>query len=117
MFYKLIHYQVTIKHEKKSEKKKKNFVVFCHTSTRISHRHTCVPSLPDLPPISFPTPPFSLSQSPCLSSLSHKQIPTGYLFYTWYYKFLYYSLHTSPPCSPPTMSIGLFSMSVSPLPP
>ena len=26
-----------------------NFVVFCHTSTRISHRYTHVPSLPSLP--------------------------------------------------------------------
>ena len=48
-----------------------NFVVFCHTSTRISHRYTHVPFLPDLPPVSRPTPPFSLSQRPCLSSLSH----------------------------------------------
>jgi len=48
-----------------------NFVVSCHTSTRISHRYTNVPSLLDLPPISLPIPPFSLSQSPCLSSLSH----------------------------------------------
>ena len=46
-----------------------NFVFFCHTSTRISHRYTHVPSLPGLPPISLPLPPFSLSQSPCLSSL------------------------------------------------
>ena len=45
-------------------------MVFCHSSTRISHRHTHVPSLPNLPPISLPTPPFSLLQSPCLSSLS-----------------------------------------------
>ena len=27
-----------------------NFVVFCHTSTRISHQYTHVPSLPDLLP-------------------------------------------------------------------
>jgi len=32
------------------------FVVFCHTSTRISHRYTHVPSHPNLPPISHPTP-------------------------------------------------------------
>ena len=48
-----------------------NFVVFCQTSTRISHRCTHVPLFPDLPPISLSIPPFSLSQSPCLSSLSH----------------------------------------------
>ena len=48
-----------------------NFMVFCHTSTRISHRYTYVPSLPDLSPMALPTLPFSLSQSSCLSSLSH----------------------------------------------
>ena len=31
-----------------------NFVVFCQTSTRISHRYTYVPSLLNLPPISLP---------------------------------------------------------------
>ena len=29
-------------------------MVFCHTSTRISHRYTHVPSLPNLPPVSLP---------------------------------------------------------------
>ena len=42
-----------------------NFVVFCHTSTWISHRYTHVPSLLNLSPFSLPIPPFSLSQSPC----------------------------------------------------
>ena len=42
-------------------------MVFCHTSTRISHSYTQVPSLPDLLPISLLIPPFSLSQSPYLS--------------------------------------------------
>ena len=49
-----------------------SFVVFRHTSARISHRYIHIPSFPDLPPISLPTPPFSLSQSPCLSSLSYR---------------------------------------------
>ena len=35
-----------------------NFVVFCHTSTKISHRYIHVPSLPKLPPLSLPIPPF-----------------------------------------------------------
>ena len=92
-----------------------NFVVFCHTSTRISHRNTHVPSLSDLPPIFLSIPPFSLSQSPCLSSLSHKQIPIGYLFDIRPCKFLLLSPYISPsPSFPPPMSIGLFSMSVSP---
>ena len=43
-----------------------NFVVFCHSSTRISHRYTHVPSLPDIPPISLPAPPVAepLSEFP-----------------------------------------------------
>ena len=51
-----------------------NFVVFYHTSIRISHRYTHVPSLLDLPPISLPIWPFSLSQNPCLSSLILQQV-------------------------------------------
>ena len=35
-----------------------NFMVFCHTSTRISHRYTHVLSLPNPPFISIPIPPF-----------------------------------------------------------
>ena len=33
------------------------FVVFCQTSTWISHRYTCIPSLLNLPPIFLPIPP------------------------------------------------------------
>ena len=46
-------------------------MVFCHTPTWISYWYTHVPCLLDLPPISHPIPPFSLSQHPCLSSQSH----------------------------------------------
>ena len=35
-----------------------NFVVFCQTPTRLSHKCTHVPSLPNLPLSSLPTPPF-----------------------------------------------------------
>ena len=48
-----------------------NFSIFCHTSTRIIHRYTHVPSLLNLPPTSLPSHPSRFSQSPCLSSLSH----------------------------------------------
>ena len=73
-----------------------NFVVFCHTSTRISHRYTHVPSLSDLPPISLLIPLFSLSQSPRLSSLSHTE--NSYWLSVLYMvcKFLCYCFHTSP---------------------
>ena len=50
------------------------FTEFCgflsYTNKNKPQVHPC--SLPlDLPPISLPIPPFSLSQSSCLSSLSH----------------------------------------------
>ena len=48
-----------------------NCVVFCQTSTRISHRYIYLPSLLNLPPIPFPSHPSRLIQSPCLSFLSH----------------------------------------------
>ena len=34
-----------------------NFVVFCQSSTWISHKYTSIPSLLNFPPISFPIPP------------------------------------------------------------
>ena len=39
-------------------------VGFCHTSTRISHRHTYVPSLCSLPPTSQPIPPLQVVPEP-----------------------------------------------------
>ena len=68
-----------------------NVVVFCHTSTRVRHKCTHVPSLLDFPPISLPIPHFSLSQSPCLSSLSHIAKSHWLSVLQWYYKFLHYS--------------------------
>ena len=60
-----------------------SFVIFCQTSAWISHRYTYIPSLLNLPPISLPTYPSRLIQSPRLSFLSHHQIPIGYLIYIW----------------------------------
>ena len=48
-----------------------NFVLFCQTSTRISHRYTHVPSAPASLPSPSPSHPSGLSESSCLSSLSH----------------------------------------------
>ena len=39
-------------------------MVFCHTSTKISHRYTHVPSLLDLLPISLPQPTLQLVAEP-----------------------------------------------------
>jgi len=80
-----------------------NFVVFCETSTWISHRYIYAPSLLNFPPISLPIPPPHLSrltQSTSLSSLRHTEIFIGYLFYIWQCKFQCYSLHTSHPLLP-----------------
>ena len=44
---------------------------FCHTSTWINHRYTCISSLLNLPPTFHPSHPSRLLQSPSLSSLSH----------------------------------------------
>ena len=41
-----------------------NFVVYCHTSTRITHKCTHVPSLPNLHFISLSIPPFSIVTEP-----------------------------------------------------
>ena len=46
-----------------------NFVVFCQTSTWISHRYTYIPSC--FEPPSHLSHPSTLVQSPCLSFLSH----------------------------------------------
>ena len=75
------------------------FSVFCQTSTWISHRDTYIPLLLNLPPIPLPIPP-RLIQCPCLSFLSHTQIPIGYLFYIWQCKFPCYSFHTTHPLLP-----------------
>ena len=50
-----------------------NFVVFCQTSTRVSHKYTMPLPSRNFLPSSSPSHPSRLSQSPCLSSLSHKE--------------------------------------------
>ena len=93
-----------------------NFVIFCHTSTRVSHRYTLSP----------PSQTFLSSPSPFHRSGCHStpvwipwvtwQIPIGYLFYIWYSKFLCYSLNNLPsPSSPLPCPEVCSSVSVSPL--
>ena len=67
-----------------------NFVVLCHTSIRISHKYIHVPKLP---PASHPS---ACHRAPVWVPWVIQQIPIGYLFYTWYCKFLCYCLQTSP---------------------
>ena len=82
------------------------------------------PSRTSLPSPSHPTL-LDCHRAPVWVPWAIQQIPIGYLFYIWSCKFPCYFLHTDvckithlPPRHPPptpAMSIGLFSMSVSPL--
>ena len=58
-------------------------VVYCRTTTQISHNYTYIrSSLVRLPP--FPSPcPARLSQSTRLGSLCYTAAPVSYLFYIW----------------------------------
>ena len=58
-------------------------MVFCHTSTRISHRYTHVPSLPDVPPISSPPHPSACHRVPVWVPWLIQKILFGYLFHIW----------------------------------
>ena len=58
-------------------------VGFCHTSTRISHRYTHVPSLLNFPSISYPFPPLQTVKGTGLCSLHYTANSLSYLFYTW----------------------------------
>ena len=51
-----------------------NFVVFCQTSTWMSHRYTYIPSLLNLLPSPSPSHPSRLIHSPYLSFLARQQI-------------------------------------------
>ena len=76
-----------------------SFVIFCQTSTRISHRYTHISSFltsPHLPPH-----PSLLDghRAPVWASWVIGQIPIGYLFYIWYCKFpcvLLYFINVAP---------------------
>ena len=93
-----------------------NFVVFCQTSTWISHKYTYIP-LPFEPPSHLPPHPTPLGwyRAPVWVFWALQQVPTGYLFYIWWYSFhVTLSIHLTL-SSPLPMSKNLSSMSVSPL--
>ena len=69
------------------------FVVFCQTSTWISHRYTYIPYLLNLPPHSTC---LGWYRAPVWVSWAIQQIPTGYLFNVWQCKFLEKQWHPTP---------------------
>ena len=94
-----------------------NFVVYCHTSTRITHKCTHVPSLPNLHFISLSIPPFSIVTEPLSEfpkSYSKFSLAT-YFTYGGVCVFMLLFPFTLPLLPP--VSTGVFSMSLSPLQP
>ena len=93
-----------------------NFVVFCQTSTWISHRYTYIfTSLWNSLPSPSPFYPSGLIQSPCLFPEPYSKFPLAI-----YFVYGNVSFHVTLPkwltlSSPLPMSISQFSMSVSPL--
>ena len=91
-------------------------IVFCQTSTWISHRYTYIPSLLKLPPISLPIPPLWVDTEPLF------EFPEPYSKFLLAIYFTYgnvsfhvtLSIHLTLFCPFP-MSVSLFSISVSPL--
>ena len=78
-------------------------MVFCHTSTRVSHRYTHVSFLPDLPPNSLPTLLFSQSPFEFLESYGKFLWLSALHMVLWISMLLY---HTSP--LPPPLLLCLF---------
>ena len=80
-----------------------NFVVFCQTSTWISHRYTYIPSLLKLALISLPIPPLYVDTEP----LFEFPEPYSKFLLAIYFTYDNVSFHVtppyispSPPCSP-----------------
>ena len=112
MLYRILLFYVKLQHLKRSTRHTlsfnvfffywrilalQNFVVFCQTSTWISHRCTYTHSLLNFPP--NPTP-LGWYRAPVWVSWAIQQIPIGYLFSIWWCKFPCYSFHASHPLLP-----------------
>ena len=71
---------------------------FCHISTWIGHRYTCVSPILNTPPTSFSTPSLWVVQEHCLwmPCFMHRT-RTGHLFYIQQCTFQCYSLKSSHP--------------------
>ena len=92
-----------------------NFVVFCQSSTWISHRYTYIPSLLNLSPISLPIPPLQVDIEPLF------EFPEPYSKFLLAIYFTYGNISFHVPLSIHLtlssllpMSISLCSVSVSP---
>ena len=73
-----------------------NFIVFCLTSTWISHRYAYIPSLLNLPPISLPIPPLQVDTEPLFECPEpHSTSP----LVSWPFWSSPFSLHCWPLCS------------------
>ena len=93
-----------------------NSVVFCQTSTWISHRYTYIPSLLNFPLISPTIPPLQVDTEPLFEfPESYNKFPLAVYITDDNVSFhVSLSIHLTL-SSPLPMSISLFFMSVSPL--
>ena len=92
-----------------------NFVVFCQTSTWISHRYTYVPFLLNFPPTSHPIHPSRWSEHWFELPESYRKFPRAICFTcVSVYVFIPFSPFVSPSPSR-IVSTSLFSVSESPL--
>ena len=93
-----------------------NFVIFCQTSTRVSHRYTPVPSLSNLPPISLTITPLDCYRPLFEFPESCRKFPLAIYFtygnVSFHVTLSTYLTHASSPAPTP---ISLFSMCVSPM--
>jgi len=73
-------------------------MVFCHTSTRISHRYTHVPFFPDLPPIPLPPHPSACHRALFEFSDSYNKFPLA-IYFTYGNTNFYFPLSIHLPLS------------------
>ena len=94
-----------------------NFFVLCQTSTWISYRYTCIPSLLKLHPIFVPTSPLQVDTGPLIEFSEPFSKFLLAMYFTYGNVSFHATLSTHVILSPLPMSISLLSMSFSPLVP
>ena len=77
------------------------YLGFCHVSAWIRHRYAHIPSLLNPPSVSHPIAPLQVGTEHLIWA-PHviRQIPTGWLFYTWWWICFHATLWTRPTLSP-----------------